>query len=240
MSPYGRRRECRQRLVVEPRPEQRTEVDAGHLGRECDEVGGRTGAVPVSRRPGAEHLEERVVADRRAAGRAGSGRRACRPGRRTSASGPGSPSTRSCGNLLEPSPVLDGARSGPTGSGLLGPQPLGVAGEALVQPDVAASAPSVTLLPNHWCDSSWATSRTAPSRRRGSCEPNIARPCASRGISSSSVGDDDGIGRERVRPEQPLERRHHLGLPAERRVRPAVHRGRVDGPERDRRRRTAR
>ena len=84
----------------------------------------------------------------------------------------------------------------------LGPQPLGVAGEALVQPDVVPATAAVTALPNHWWASSWAMSRCASQsrlqvvgaegRQRLRLERDLERV----------VGDDDGVGVERVRPEE--------------------------------------
>ena len=45
---------------------------------------------------------------------------------------------------------------------------------------------TVRLLPNHWWDSSWATSRTLSQSSVRKFEPNADRPWASSGISSSS------------------------------------------------------
>ena len=47
---------------------------------------------------------------------------------------------------------------------VLAPQPLGVGGEPLVEPDVAATARRPRLSPNHWWASSWTTTRVAGHR----------------------------------------------------------------------------
>ena len=129
---------------------------------------------------------------------------ACRPGRRTSGRARGRRG-RGPGRGRRAAPSARSACAGRRDSwpDCLRPQPLAVAGEPFVQPDVAASARAVTALPNHWWASSWAISRVAlpvaahvvaPERRQGL---GLQRDL------EVVVGHDHGVAGERVGAEQP-------------------------------------
>ena len=74
---------------------------------------------------------------------------------------------------------------------------------------------TVRLLPNHWWDSSWATSRTLSQSSVEEVRAERRQALRLERDLELVVGDHGGVARERVRAEEPLEQRHHLGLPTE-------------------------
>ena len=124
-------------LRVQPGLEEAVQVAAGEPFRQRGEVGDRAGAAAPRRGPLGEQPEERVVADGHA--QRVHGQRPAdvhRPGEQRSAArvaglGPPVPGVRRRVVAL----VERGLRG--RAAGVLLPQPLGVGGEALVEPDVA-------------------------------------------------------------------------------------------------------
>ena len=115
--------------------------------------------------------------------------------------GPGRPSTRSCGKAGQPLQCLVACVGRATPSGRLRPEPLAVAGEAFVQPDVAASGARVRLLPNHWWDSSWAISRSLPAVAQEVASRRSTGPGTPRDL-ELVLGDHDGVAGEGIGAEQ--------------------------------------
>ena len=123
-------------------------------------------------------------------------------GRRTSAPGPGSASTRSWASRRSRVPVLRGRAASAAGRPT---PPTTATPRSRRSPRAArcrASSDTVRLLPNHWCASSWATSRSAPRRRRSGCAPKIDSALRLERDLEVVVGDHDGVVGERVGPEQ--------------------------------------
>ena len=129
--------------------------------------------------------------------------------------GPGSASSRSCGDDLSLLVVVLGPLVGAAAAGVLGPQPLGVAGESLVQPDVAppprrhrVAEPLVgQLVGDEPLRRAMAVAVVGAEDRNALCL---------KGNLEVVVGDHHGVpGRQRVRAEQLDEELHHLGLAAE-------------------------
>ena len=112
--------------------------------------------------------------------------------------------------------ILAGQVVGAGSAAVLRPQPLRVAGESLVQPDVAplphrdrVAEPLVGQLMGDRAARCRASRRSDWRRISKSLAPQA-------GISSIIVGHDDGVAvRQRIRAEQFDEQLHHLGLTSE-------------------------
>lgn len=75
---------------------------------------------------------------------------------------------------------------------------------------------AVTELPNHWCASSWAMSRSLDRVPSQCLVPKIEMPCASSGYIQRVVGDDDRVAAAQgILAEQVDEQFHHLGSAGE-------------------------
>ena len=135
--------------------------------------------------PAAQHPEERVVAQRAADRVHGRDRRARRAGRRTSACGPGRPAA----DPAAARPAA-GARRRPVAARVRPPERSDHSHSAyFANPSfsqMCRQSAMDTLLPNHWCASSCATSRSEPRAPSTWLAPNSDNPCASTGTSSSS------------------------------------------------------
>ena len=142
-----------------------------------------------------------VVAERRAAARAGSGRPACRAGRRTSGPDPG---------RRPPGPGP--ARPAAGGAAARARRPTRrrcartTATRRSRRSPRAARCPA-TARGSGCCRTTGGRARGRPAARARArpstwLAPKTETPCASRGISSVVVGHDDGVAVERVGPEQ--------------------------------------
>ena len=142
----------------QPGVEERAEVLAGLLLGVRPELLGGGVAVALLGRPALDDPEERVVADLEP--QRVHGQRAAVVDRVAEQLLPARVVRR-----RRPSRSRSYSRSNERCTGgaavVLLPQPLGVGGEALVEPDVAASCSIDTLSPNHWWASSCATTQSA-------------------------------------------------------------------------------
>ena len=180
------------------------EVLARDLLGERDEVRGRGGAAAEALDPRLRQLEERLVADLRRAGRAGSRHRGRRSGSGTDRADRGR-------RRRDPTPRR---RRGSTGSRRTTPGRMSrsrcsfhIHVEYVAQPSLSqmsAQRTGLTWSPIHWCASSWAT---VPSRRG----PGEERPrLGLERVADRVVVDDRPVRVERVRPVQPLEEDEHV------------------------------
>ena len=171
--------------MVEPGVEQAGQVLAGLPLAELHERVGVDRPVGVRPGPLPQQREERVVADGAAAARAGGARRACRPGRRTSAPARGRRAARSWSSVVEPVAVLGAPARAPTARRTPRTTATRRSRRTPRAARCRASVPRVRLLPNHWCASSWATSRIASQSRGQEVAPRRstapATPAGSRG-----------------------------------------------------------